>query len=82
MDFKKAGRYYWGIYLITPPHNVMAFADEVKVTNNGDLLLIGDNGAPVLIYAAGTWGHVWASSLLREGAPMAIEHSISREEES
>lgn len=82
MDDKKAGQYYWGIRVDDPPHTVMAFADSVKVTDNGDLLLIGAANQPVLIYAAGTWSNVWAASTLNDGVPIAIEHIITPEEES
>jgi len=82
MDDKKAGRYYWGIHLDAPPQDIMAFADSVRVTDNGDLLLIGTLEQPVLIYAAGTWSHVWAASINNDGQAIAIEHVIILEEES
>ena len=74
MDPTQYGKYYWCIKSdLSENGDIYVFADKLKVTPNGDLICIGEDGPPVLALAAGHWKAFFAADVI-DGAAAAVQH--------
>ncbi len=76
MNTKNKGSLYWRID--TPTAHIYAYADLVKITENGDLLLKRKEKTGAIImtaFAAKEWKMIHATSCINgTSMPMCIEH--------
>ena len=68
------GNYYYGIKTkLSKDGEIYAFADNVNITDNGELVLSRKDGLPTLCIAAGKWDCIFAASIVN-GDCVSVEH--------